>query len=277
MTLKKILESSLSEEELKLAPSSFDLVGSKEKTVAIIELPEQLLSKKKVIALALMKKHKNVKTVLLKKSPRSGIYRLHDYELLAGDENTLVIHQESGCKFLVDVRKAYFSTRESTERMRIAKLVGSEEVVMVFFAGVGPFAIIIAKKAKPSRVIGIEINPDASHYFRESLKLNKLTNVEVVEGDVRVHAPKYFSAADRIIMALPETGHEFLEEAMNCLKPEGIVHFYCFASPSELVAKKKLVEEAAKQLGKTVSFHGIHKVLQWGPTIWKMRIDFSVI
>ncbi len=275
MTLKKLLSEVLTEKELEQAPTSFDIVGNKEKAIAIIEIPIALRAKKKLITQTLMKKHKNVKTVLAKKAPRSGIFRLHDYELLAGEKNTTVVHVESGCRFMLDPQKTYFSVRESTERMRIAEFVRDKEVVAVFFAGVGPFAVVIAKKANPSLVIGIEINPEATKFFRENIKLNKLENVEVVEGDVKIHAPKYYQIADRVVMPLPETAHEFLEEALNVIKPGGICHFYCFASLKELIEKKQLIKKAAKNLNLSVEVLGEHKVLQWGPDIWKYRIDFK--
>ncbi len=275
MTLKKLLSEVLTEQEMQFVPTSFDIVGNKEKAVAIIEIPKELESHKLKIAKTLMKKHKNVKSVLAKRAPRSGIYRLHDYELLAGDKDTNVIHVESGCRFMLDPRKTYFSTRESTERMRIAELVQDKEVVAVFFAGIGPFAIVIAKKANPSLVIGIEINPDATKYFRKNVILNKLENVEVVEGDVKIHAPKYYQIADRVVMPLPETSHEFLEEAMNTLKPGGICHLYTFASTKELIEKKQFIKQAAKHIGVGVDIGDAHKVLQWGPDIWKYRIDFK--
>ncbi|MAH42719.1 SAM-dependent methyltransferase [archaeon] len=275
MTLKKLLSEVLDEKEMQFVPTSFDIVGNKEKAVAIIEIPPELESRKREIANTLMKKHKNVESVLAKRAPRSGIFRLHDYELLAGDKDTTVIHTESGCRFILDPQKTYFSTRESTERMRIAEQVKDKEVVAVFFAGIGPFAVVIAKKANPSLVIGIEINPDATKYFRKNVRLNKLTNVEVVEGDVKIQAPKYYQVADRIVMPLPETAHEFLEEAMNTLKPGGTCHMYTFASTKELIEKKQIIQKTADHMSIKVEVGDAHKVLQWGPDIWKYRIDFK--
>jgi tRNA G37 N-methylase Trm5 len=58
---------------------------------------------------------------------------------------------------------------------------------MVMFAGVGPYAIQIAKKQpKVKEVIAIEINPVAVKYAKENVVLNKVQDkVKVIEGDVR--------------------------------------------------------------------------------------------
>lgn len=40
--LATVLKGKLTEEELALVPRSYDVIGSREKSVAIIELPEEL-------------------------------------------------------------------------------------------------------------------------------------------------------------------------------------------------------------------------------------------
>ena len=53
--------------------SSFEIIGSREKAIAIVEIPDELKKKQKEIAQEIIKKHKNVKTVLKKTSERIGI------------------------------------------------------------------------------------------------------------------------------------------------------------------------------------------------------------
>ena len=259
------------------SPGSFDVIGNKEKAVAIIEIPEELLKKKKSIAEAVMKKHKNVRSVLLKASAREGIYRTRRLKLIAGSRNTEVIHVEHELRFLLDTRKAYFSPREGTERMRITEMIKPNETVMVFFAGIGPFAIAISKKTKAKKVIGIEINPDAVKYFRHNAKLNKLNNVEVVEGDVKNEAVKFHGTCDRVLMPLPESSVDYLADAINCLRPGGNVHMYCFAGEGGIAGLQNEIREAATNLSKRIEFLGERKVLPYGPRIWKYRIDFKIL
>jgi len=275
-TLRDVLKTKLDADELALVPSSFDVIGSSEKAVAIVEIPERLGKHEKAIAEAIMHMHKSVKSVLRKTSPRKGILRLREYKLIAGDANTEVLHIESGCRFRLDPQKTYFSQREGTERLRIAEQVKAAECVMVFFAGAGPFAIVIAKKAKPAHVIGIEINPDAVGYFRENAKLNKLKNVEIVEGDVRKKAADFYDKCDRILMPLPESAIEYADEAIKCAKAGGIIHLYCFAKEEEIREIKQEFSEVAEALGRNAEMLGHELVLPYGPSVWKMRIDFKI-
>lgn len=253
-------------------PRSFDIIGSREKAVAILKVDNS--ENKKSIAENLMKIHKNVKTVLEKASPRKGEFRTREYEIIKGEKNTEVKHKESGCLFLVDPQKVYFSPRESTERLRIASMVKRNETVMVFFAGVGPFNIIIGKKAKPKRLIGIEINPVAVKYFKENIRINKVDNCVVVFGDVKDKARQYYRKCDRVLMPLPEKGYEYLEYAIKCLKKNGICHFYCFSKDGKGWIKK-IIEICEKQK-REPKILSIKKVLPYGPRIWKIRIDFEV-
>ena len=276
-TLRDLLKNKLTAEELKLVPTAFDVIGGKEKSVAIIEIPEQLIKHEQVIAETVMKLYKSVKSVLKKASPRKGILRLREYKLITGDPNTEVLHIESGCRFRLDPQKTYFSQREGAERLRIAEKVKGSETVMVFFAGAGPFAIVIAKKTKPVKVVGIEINPEAIRYFKENVRLNKLQNIEVVEGDVREKANKYYDACDHVFMPLPESAKEYVDEAIKCSRENGIVHLYCFAKEDELQKLEKEISDKAENLDRKIEFIGHQLVLPWGPRIWKIRLDFKVL
>jgi len=271
MTLRSLLKDILSEKELSLVPSSFDIIGGKEKAVAIIELPAELLGKKEIIAEALMKKHKNVKSVLLKGSPRKGIYRTRELQLIAGDSNTEVKHKESGCVFLLDPKAVYFSPRESTERDRIAAKTKKGETVMIFFAGVGPFAILIAKKSKPKKIIAVEINPVAVDYFFKNIRLNK-ADVEILLGDVLEHAKQFYGKCDRVIMPLPEKAFDYLDEAVKCIKKKGIIHMYFFSEEKNVSGWEERVRKKLQELRKRPKI-SVHKVLPYGPRIWKYRMD----
>lgn len=276
MSYKDLLKK-LTPEELKLLPSSFDIIGNKDKAVAIIEIPEELRPKEKIIAAAIKKKHKNVKTVLHKGSPIRGIYRTRDYRLISGLKKTEVVHAENGCRFLIDPLTAYFSPRESTERMRLTEKVLEDETVMIFFAGVGPFAIEIEKKAKPSKIIAVEINPAAVGYFWKNIRLNKCNKIEVILGDVRDSVSGFHGKCDRVVMPLPEKALEYADEAIKCLKPRGFCHLYCFADENGLEHAKTKIEELARSIKKKIRFSGVQKVLPYGPKIWKYRIDFEVL
>lgn len=277
--LKEILKDKVSEEELKLVPRSFDVIGSKEKSVAIVEIPEELESKEKLIAEVIMKLHKNVKSVLKKVSERKGELRLREFKLIIGDSNTEVIHKEYDYELKVDPQKVYFSPREGTERQRIARQVKPNEIIMVMFSGIAPFCIAIAKKQpEVNKIYGIELNPAAHGYAVENVRINKVGHkIVLIQGDVRDICKKYYGKCDRVVMPLPMGAESFLNIAINCLKREGVIHFYNWGKEDDLFSNAlKLIKENVKKLSKKFEILNKKKVLQYSPRKWKVCIDFKV-
>jgi len=254
--------------------SSFEIIGSKEKAIAIVEIPDELKRNQKQIAQEILKNHKNVKTALKKTSERTGTYRIKKYRIITGDKNTEVIHKESGCRFKLDPRKVYFSSREGTERLRIASQVKKNEKILVMFAGVGPFAIIISKKQPSYEIVAIEINPQAVKYMKENIKLNKIENITPIKGDVREIPKKYFSYFDRIIMPLPHDAEKFLNLAIKCLNKKGIIHLY-------IIEREDKIKQKAKKIISKIKNHKvkykIKKVLPYSPRTNKYCIDIKLM
>ena len=229
--------------------SSFDIIGE----VVIIEIPEDL-KKPEIeakISRNIMAMHPKVRSVYKKLGPMEGEYRVRKLELIAGEENPVTTYTESGTRMLLDVSKVYFSVRNSHERKRIASLVKPNENVLVFFAGVGPYALIIGKEHPDSKVVGIELNPVAVEYFRKNIALNKLTNVTVEDGDVRkIVSAKYAGWADRVVMPLPKSAHEFLDCAFLAVRPGGMVHFYSIISNEDEKGNERMMEIALSEAKK---------------------------
>ncbi|MCD6477917.1 MAG: class I SAM-dependent methyltransferase family protein [Candidatus Aenigmarchaeota archaeon] len=277
MNLKEYLNGKLTDDELKKLVKSFDIVGSKEKSVAIIEIPEELHSKEKLIAEAITKVHKNVKSVLKQMSPREGELRLRKYEVIFGEKNTEVLHKESGCRFLLDPQKVYFSVREGSERLRIAKKVRNGEKVLIMFGGVAPFPIVIARKSNASIIYSVELNKKAHEYAVKNVHLNKVDNrVVPVLGSVRDVCPSLNEKFDRIIMPLPESAYKFLDLAFSYSKKGTIIHLYGISEEKNLF---KDLEEKVKSAvnGKKYEIIEKKKVLPYGPRKWKVRLDIKVL
>jgi len=278
-TLKETLKCKLNAKELALVPRSFDIVGSKGKAVAILEIKDELKSKEKVIGEAILQLHKSVKSVLKKASERKGVFRLKAFKLIAGDKNTEIIHKEHGCIFKFDPKKVYFSPRESNERARIASLVKPKENVLVMFSGISPFSILVAKKQpKISKVYSIEINPKAHKYALENVKLNKLEKKVVpLLGDVRKYSSKLKNQFDRIIMPLPKGAYEFLDLAIKMLKDKGYIHFYHWSREPDLFKEgEKLIKKIAKENNVKIKIINKKKVLPYGPRVYKLVFDLHI-
>lgn len=234
--LKKALEDVLSEKESDELISAFDQIGE----IIIVRIPDSLLSKKKVIGKTLLENVKTANSVFCQSSPVEGDFRTRDLEIIAGQDKTETEYKEFGCRFVVDVQKAFFSPRLSNERNRIAEQILDGETVINMFGGIGMFSIIAAKNKKCS-VYNIDINPDAVELCEKNIKLNKLSGkVFSIQGDAaQIIKEKLENKGDRVLMLLPERSDEFLDSAVAATKNNGIIHYY-----SHIHADKK--SEAAK-------------------------------
>jgi tRNA (guanine37-N1)-methyltransferase len=221
--LKKALEGILSEEEGLELFSAFDQIGE----IIIVRIPDSLLSKKKMIGEALLENVHPAKSVFYQATPVEGDFRTRNLEILAGEDNTETEYKEYGCRFKVDVEKAFFSPRLSTERDRIAHMVQDGETMINMFGGVGMFSIIAAKKKKCT-VYNIDLNPYAAKLCEENIKLNKLAGKVIsIHGDAaQVVKEQLQDKGDRTLMLLPERSDEFLGSAISATKSGGIIHYY---------------------------------------------------
>jgi len=274
--LKNLLKAYLDLNKLKLVPNSYDLVGH----VAILDIPKELKKEKKLIAKVLLETNNHIKTVLQKASKREGEFRTRKYKFLAGKRKTETLHKEYGCIFKLDPTKVYFSPRELTERQRIAEQVKPKETVMVMFAGVGPYPIVIAKKQpEVKKIIAIEINPKAVKYMKENIRINKLSHKIIpIKGDVRDECKEWYGKCDRVVMPLPLGAESFLDLAVKCLKKKGgIIHFYNWGEEPDIFKQaKELVKKTMKKMKKKYKILKSRKVLPYAPRRWKVCLDIKV-
>ncbi len=274
MNLKELLKEKLSEKEMKEFRGSFEIVGD----IAILEVPQALRKKRKLIAEALLKLHKSIKTVCMKADERKGKLRLRKISLIKG-RTTETIHKEYGCRFILDIKKVYFSPRELTERQRIAGQVKKGEEVLVMFAGIGPFAIQIAKRQPlVRRIVAVELNKDAFDYMEKNIELNKTQDkIEAVQGDVKKVCPKYKGKFDRIVMPLPLHGHDYLDLAINCLKKKGVIHFYGTGHESDPYSETiRLFEKICKKKKAKMKILSKTMALPYAPRVWKVCVDAEI-
>ena len=262
---------------LALVPRAIDFVGD----IAIVEIPPQLSTYKTLIGEALLRTHKQTGTVLAKSGAVEGIYRLRDFEVIAGTKKTATVYREYGFVYHVDVAKAYFSPRLSTEHDRVSSTVKEEETVVDLFAGVGPFVIPIAKKHKNVLVYAIDVNPDSVSLLKRNIATNR-TEKQVIPilGDARqVVKERLHGKADRVIMNLPETAIEFVDIACEAIKSEGgIIHFYSFEKDScPLETAKARLTEAVKQNSRQVKKVLLAKIVrEVAPYFWQVAVDAEI-
>jgi len=234
-------------EDLREAlPSSFDIIGD----VAVIKLSDELMPFAGSVGGALMAALPRLKTVAVDKGVR-GELRIREIEVVAGRASTLTTHLEHGARLEVDPALEYFNPRLSTERMRIASLVRDGEVVVDMFAGVGPFAIAIAKHARPSRVVAMDLNEDAVARMRRNIALNKV-EVEAWQGDSR-ELIRSAPLADRVVMNLPHSAMDFLGDALARMNAGGTAHLYAICDRGDADGLTGQAAQCARDAGVRVS------------------------
>jgi tRNA (guanine37-N1)-methyltransferase len=257
---------------------AFDVIGD----IAIIKIPEGLENFENEIAKAVLHGSGGIHTVLKQSAPVSGDYRLRALEFLAGEEKYETVHKEYGSRFVIDVRKAYFSPRLSTERSRICKLVRDGEIVVNMFGGVGTFSVRIAAKNQSVLVYNIDANPSAIRYSIRNCELNKVSNRVInLCGDAREIIPSYhlLGIANRVLMPLPERSKEFIPSAYECLKEgKGVIHYYTHLRDEgnpEVLREGVLtqVREGLDPIRGNFVIEDIHVVREVGPRYFQVAAD----
>ncbi len=278
--IKDILKNLMNDKELDELVSSFEVLND----IAIIEIPNSLEKYEQQIGNAVMKMHKNIKTVLKKETGMSGKFRIRKVKVITGEKTFITTYKENSCLFKLDISKMFYSTKLSTDRKRISELIkkrNKTENILVPFAGYGPFAITIAKKNPKTKVVGIELNPEAVIYFEENIQLNKLSNCKALLGDaskIVEKYPEYKSWADRIIMPLPKNALDFLPYVLKCAKKGTILHIYAFDSKEYPFERKiKKVELIAKKYGFKTKLLNKKIVRPYAPNVFQICLDIQII
>jgi len=203
----------------------------------------------------------------------NGPKREPDVEIVIGDD-TETIHRENHCFFKLDVARVMWSKGNTTERQRIGKIVKDGETVVDMFAGIGYFSIPMAVHSDPEKIYSIEINPISYGYLKENIVLNKVERViKPIFGDCREVAPK--GVADRVLMGYIGNTHEFLDTAMEIVKPGGIIHYH-ESVPDILKFERPLqrIVDAAKS--REVEILKKRIIKKYSPGVYHVVIDAKI-
>jgi tRNA wybutosine-synthesizing protein 2 len=228
--LREELESKLSGKELDILPGGYQIIGD----ILIIKLDKRILKHRKLIGKAIIKVLPQIKTVCLFKRLKS-VTRKPEVEVIAGFKNTVTLHKEHGCQFLIDVAESMWSKGNKQERMRLTKLAKPGETIVDMFAGIGYWSIFLAKYSRPKKVYAIDINPKAAEFLKKNSFLNKVeSKIEVLEGDCRLFAKLLEGTADRIVMGYLFETEKFLPYAVKMAKKKCVIHFHRNVKDEEL-------------------------------------------
>ncbi len=253
--------------------ASYDILGN----IAIIKGKGKNKRQKLAQAKKLLK-IPNVKTVVEKVGNVKGRLRTIKVKHVAGEKNLIALHVENACLFKFNVSSCYFSSRLSNERKEIAKKIKKKDRVLVMFAGVGIYPIVIQKISKPAKIVGVEIGKDCCKYFKENLKLNKMKGkIEIIQGDVKKKVSKKLGKFDVVVMARPNLKDSFLEQGLNACKKGGRIFYYGFCNIGE---KKNLIDGLKKEvkgLRKRIKIVRVVKAGEIAPYKFRYRVEIRVL
>lgn len=273
LDLKSYLQNILTEEELHHLVRSYDVVGD----MAIIIIPELLAHREGLIGQAILDNNKRIKVVARRDGNYSGEFRTIPLRIIAGENRKETVHREYGVQLLLNPEKVYFSVRSGAERYRIARLVCPGEDVLVLFAGVGPYPLVISKNSQAATITAVEKNPQAVYYGRESLRLNRsINNVEFIAGDVLEIVPTITQKYDRLLMVLPHGGDAYLDAALPVLKTDGWLHFYSMQVRDEFQRATETVQACCRRLGLVFSYSQTVKCGHCGPRQYRICTEGRV-
>lgn len=271
--VKEALSKIFPEEELGKAISSIDIIGD----IAVIKIPRGWEDRRYEIGEVILSNLRGVKGVFRQTTPVDEEYKVRGLEWLAGSRETVTLHREQGCSFMVDISRVYFSPRLSFERMRIARLIRNGEVVVNMFAGVGTFSVIAAAKGGAGRVFSIDKNPEAFKFMMENIALNRVSGKVVpILGDAKDVAAELQGTADRVLMPLPALAIQYMPYAVSCLRDRGWIHAYLHQKGKRRDAMKEGMEAVKRVLKDKVLSVGGRVVRSVGRKTYQVVVDVEL-
>ncbi len=265
--LESVLAEKLTKEELAYL-RRYDIIGD----IAVIQIPKELEHRQKDIIEALLIVHPFIK-VIAKRGFHEGKFRVREYEIIWGEKRLTTVHKENGVKIKVDLSRVFFNPRMKGERYRLAQLVQDGERILLMFAGVLPYALVVAR-FRNVEITAVELNEDAVKLGLENIELNKdklRGKIEVIHRDVFEVVPK-LGTFNRVISPTPK-GVDALNLALS--KAEKWVHYYDFVHEDRFNEFKKRIEKECQKLGKQCEVK-IKKIADYKPHVYKVCADIKL-
>lgn len=257
--------------------SDYDLLGN----IAVIKGEGKARQEKLREAKELMRRN-SIKTVLEKVGNVRGRLRTIKTKHILGKKNLIAEYKENSCLFRFNVETCYFSPRLSGERKLIAEKIKRSDRTLVMFAGVGVYPIVIYKYSKPAKIFGVEIGKECCNYFKENLKLNRISEkrIEVVQGDVKKKINEKFvkenKKFDVIVMARPNLKESFLKQGLIASKKGTKLFYYGFCNVDEIDDLIKDLIKEAEKLKRKIKFVRKIRAGDIAPYKFRYRIEFKV-
>jgi len=269
------------EAEIDRAPSSWAVVG----TVVLVAAGDY--HRPAELGEALLELHGNADTVVTRGGV-DGELRQPQIEVIAGLGDTETVHTEHGTKYALDLRDVMFSPGNQAERARMGDVVEPGERVLDLFAGIGYFALPMARTG--AHVTAVEKNPEAFRYLVENAQLNDVaTNLDAILGDCR----DVDEQADRAVLGYydalgggPESVDDcgdfqdpgYVAAALRALEAGGVMHVHA-TCPEDLLWErpKTRLRDAADAVDRTVEIRDRRVVKSHSEGVEHVVLDVDVL
>ncbi len=258
----------------ELLPRRIRILGH----VAILWLDPRIEKYKEVIGQITLQYSKKIRSVLRRTAAIAGPYRQPAVELIAGSPQTETVFRENKVVFHIDPMKVMFSVGNKGERLRMSK-IGSGELVVDMFAGIGQLSLPMAVHARPKTIHAIEWNPEAFHYLKQNIQTNNVTEIyRTYFGDTRLIAPTISQGkADRVIMGLIQGTDKYLEAGIQCVHSEGMMHIHEIGSKNDFATEIFLkIEDIASLMKRRVEVVNSRKIKTYNPRYDHFVLDVQI-
>ncbi|QLH81541.1 class I SAM-dependent methyltransferase [Halosimplex pelagicum] len=260
------------DDEIDRAPASWAVLG----TVVLVDAGDA--PRPAELGEALLDLHGAADTVLAR-GPITGAHREPDVTVLAGEGDTETVHREHGTTYAMDLAEVMFSPGNKAERARMGEQVSEGERVVDMFAGIGYFAVPMARAG--AAVTAVERNPASFEFLLENVRRNGVADrVQPYRADCRdvleQTDPATDVRADRIVMGYYEA-HEYLDSALGALEPGGVVHMH-EATPEALVPDRPVerLRDAAADRDRSVEILETRRVKGYSEGVAHVVVDARV-
>jgi len=254
--------------------ADYDILGN----IAILKGEGKTKEQKLLQAKELIKKP-GISTVLEKATNVHGRLRTIKTKYLLGKKTKVAELRENGCIFRFDVESCYFSPRLSNERQIISTKCKKSDRVLVMFAGVGVFPVVIYHYIKPKEIVGVELGRECCKYFEKNLTINKIPagKIKVIQGDVKKKINNSLGKFEVVVMARPNLEESFLKWGLTPSKRSTRLFYYGFCKDdmvNEMV--EELIKEA-KKLKRKIKVVSITPAGEIAPFKHRYRVEFKVM
>lgn len=265
-----LAERGFDQTEIATAPNAWAVIGD----VILVRFED--CPRRSEIATALLDLQ-NADTVLDRKGI-AGEHREPDVEVVAGSGDTETVHTEHGTKYALDLASVMFSPGNKRERVRMGEIVEPGERVLDMFAGVGYFALPMARAG--AEVTAIERNPNAFQYLVENAPLNDVTDqLRPFRGDCREVVEALDEGGDsfeRIVMGYYDA-HEYLDAALSVVRPGTVIHMHEATPDAELPERPiNRLSEAAQATDWSVEVLHQRRVKTYSEGVYHVVVDAKI-